>query len=95
MANATFGSRFFFDDLPEDFVVQGQVRVHFLEFGVLFLEFLKPRYIEAPADFIGRYSGLKFVNAFNDFRFGMSLFSLGCSFATKGSILTQAESPFV
>ena len=30
-----------------------------------------------------------------DFRFGVSQFSYGCSFATKGGVLTQALSPFV
>ena len=51
--------------------------------------------IESPADFVRRHSGFKFVYALDDFRFGMSQFFHGCSFATKGSILTQAESPFV
>lgn len=32
---------FFFDDLAEDFVVQGEIGVHPLELGVLFFEFLE------------------------------------------------------
>ena len=51
--------------------------------------------IESPADFICRHPSFKFVYALDDFRFGMSQFLHGCSFATKGSILTQAELPFV
>ena len=106
---------FFFDDLAEDLVVQGEIGVHLLELGVLFFEFLQflklanletavlpfpliergSGNIESPADFICRHPSFKFVYAFDDFRFGMSQFLHGCSFATKGSILTQAELPFV
>ena len=104
------GVRVFFDDLTEDFVVQGEVRVHLLELGVFFFEFLQlfkltdletavlpfpliergSGNVESSADFVGRYPGFKFVYAFNYFRFGMSQFFQGCSFATKGSILTMA-----
>lgn len=106
---------FFFDDLAENLVVQGEIGVHLLELGVFFFEFLQflklanletavlpfpliergSGNIESPADFVRRHSGFKFVYAFDDFRFGMSQFFHGCSFATKGSILTQAELPFV
>ena len=42
MANTTFVSRvFFFDNLAENFVVQGEIGVHLLELGVLFFEFLQ------------------------------------------------------
>ena len=81
---------FFFDDLAENLVVQGEI-------GVLPFPLVQrgPRYVQTPADFVRRHSGFKFVYAFDDFRFGMSQFLHGCSFATKGSILTQAELPFV
>ena len=115
MANATFGSRVFFDNLAENRFVQGEIGVHLLELGVFFFEFLQflklanletavlpfpliergSGNIESPADFVRRHSGFKFVYAFDDFRFGMSQFLLGCSFATKGSILTLAELLFV
>ena len=75
----------FFDNLAENFVVQGEIGVHLLELGVFFFEFLQ----------LFKLAGIKFVYAFDDFRFGMSQFLHGCSFATKGSILTQAELPFV
>ena len=76
---------FFFDNLAENLVVQGEIGVHLLELGVFFFEFLE---LFKLADF-------KFVYTLDDFRFGMSQFLQGCSFATKGSILTQAELPFV
>lgn len=52
------------------------------------------RYIQTPTDFVRRYTCLKFVYAFNNLRFGVSQFLHGCSFATKGSILTMAGLPF-
>ena len=76
---------FFFDNLAENFVVQGEIVVHLLELGVFFFEFLQ----------LFKLAGIKFVYALDDFRFGMSQFLHGGSFATKGSILTQAELPFV
>ena len=41
MTNATFGARVFFNDLAENFVVQGEIGVHLLELGVFFFEFLE------------------------------------------------------
>ena len=37
----SYWARVFFDDLTEDFVVQGEVCVHLLELGVFFFEFLQ------------------------------------------------------
>ena len=41
MANTTFVSRVFFDNLAENLVVQGEIGVHLLELGVFFFEFLQ------------------------------------------------------
>ena len=105
---------FFFYHLAENFVVQSEIGIHFLELDVLFFKFFQafeltdveprilafplvqrsPRYVQTPADFVRRHSSFKFIYAFDNFRFGMSQFFHGCSFATKGSILTKGN-PFL